>query len=113
MSMTFNTDVVVGSSYNLDIQGLKIFYGTSSTAAATTAKTVTCDGFTSTDLAAGTIIFVKFANTNSGAVGSLTMAVNGTTAKSIKRIYNGAISNLNAAGDLLAGVPIPFCYDGT
>lgn len=81
-------------------------YGTCGTAAATTAKVVDCTGFT---LATGARIAVKFTVTNTGAVGSLTLNVNGTGAKSIK--YRG--SNLPSAGTLTTGRVYEFVYDGT
>ena len=96
-----------------DIGNAKIFYGTCSTAAATTAKTVTCADFTSADLVKGVIIYVTFNNTNSGAVGSLTMSVNGTTAKPIKHLRNGSLNNIPSAGYLLTNQTYLFTYDGT
>ena len=94
----------------------KIFKGTCATAAATTAKVVTCPLFKSTDLVKGTLIFVTFDYTNSGAVGSLTMNVNSTGAKSIKKLINNtaiASSNLSHAGELKANQTYLFEYDGT
>ena len=55
-----------------------IFYGTCSTPAATTTKAVTCTAFTAADLVKGTMIYVTFSTTNSGAVASLKLNVNGT-----------------------------------
>lgn len=91
----------------------KIFYGTSSTAAATTAKEVTCPSFTATDLVEGAIIFVNFDNTNSGAVASITLNVNSTGAKSIKQILNTSVSALTSAGQIIANQTYMFVYDGT
>lgn len=91
----------------------KIFYGTCSTAAGTTAKAVTCPAFTSSDLVKGAIIFVKFDATNSGAVASLTLNVNGTGAKPIKHYYNGGLSNIPAVGYIHADQTYRFIYDGT
>lgn len=90
-----------------------VFYGTCSTAAATTAKVVVCDAFTSDELVAGATVWVKFSDTNSGAVGSLTLNVNNTGAKNIKYINNGSRGNLTSAGYLKAGPVYPFTYDGT
>lgn len=95
------------------IGNAKLFYGTCSSAAATTEKAVTCSEFTANDLVAGTMINVKFDNTNSGAVASLTLNVNGTGAKSIKYIYNNKLNNIPAAGYLLANNMYTFRYDGT
>jgi hypothetical protein len=108
LSTTGNTG---SSSYS--INDLKIFYGTCDTAAATTAKVVVCPEFTASNLVAGTLIVVKFSATNSGAVGSITMNVNSTGAKNIKKIYNAAVSNLVAAGEIIAGISYMFSYNGT
>ena len=56
---------------------------------------------------------IVFSNTNSGAVASLTLNVNGTGAKPIKYINNSSLDNLSAVGQLIAGKPIMFVYDGT
>lgn len=90
-----------------------VFYGTCSTAAGTTAKVVDCTAFTSADLVAGAIISVRFSATNSGAVASLTLNVNGTGAKNIKYINNGTLGNLSSAGYLKANTTYFFVYDGT
>ena len=90
-----------------------VFYGTSSTAAGTAEKVVVCEDFTSADLVAGTVIAVKFTTTNSGAVGSLALNVNGTGAKNIKYINNGTIGNLTSAGYIKANTTYYFYYDGT
>jgi hypothetical protein len=90
-----------------------VFYGTSSTAAGTAAKVVDCEDFTSADLVAGTVIAVKFTATNSGAVASLSLNVNGTGAKNIKYINNGTLGNLSSAGYLKANTTYYFYYDGT
>lgn len=90
-----------------------VFYGTCSTAAGTAAKVVVCEDFTSADLLAGTVIAVKFTATNSGAVGSLTLNVNGTGAKNIKYINNGTLGNLTSAGYIKANTTYYFYYDGT
>lgn len=89
-----------------------VFYGTCSTAAGTVEKAVTCDEFTANDLKAGTIIVVSFSATNSGAVANLKLNVNGTGAKPIKYINNGALGNLTSAGYLKASTEYPFYYDG-
>lgn len=92
----------------------KIFYGTCNTAAATVAKVVTCADFTSSDLVKGALIFVKFNYTNSGAVANLTLNVNGTGAKPIKRQWTTTgSSNLLAAGELVADSTYLFQYNGT
>ena len=88
-----------------------IYYGTCSTGAGTAAKVVTCASYSS--LTAGTIIFVKFSNTNTAAVANLTMNVNSKGAKNIKCLRNGSIQNLPAAGYLVANETYMFWYDGT
>lgn len=93
---------------------VNIWRGTCETAAGTAAKTVTCSGFTSDNLVKGTIIFVTFSATNSATVGNLTMSVNGTTAKPIKKQYNtSSASNLASAGEFRANSTYLFQYDGT
>lgn len=91
----------------------KVFYGTCDTAADSAAKTVTCTDFTQSDLVNGVMIVVKFSNTNTEAVDSLTLEVNSTGAKPIKKIYNYAISNLSAKSELIANGVIPFVYTGS
>ena len=107
-------DVTITAS---DLNALKgntggVFYGTCSTAAGTVAKVVECADFTADNLKAGAIIIVTFTATNSGAVASLTMNVNGTGAKHIKYINNGSLGNLSSAGYLKANTEYPFYYDG-
>lgn len=92
----------------------KIFSGTCSTAAGTVAKVVDCDQFTSEDLVKGALIFVTFSATNSGAVASLTMNVNDTGEKPLRKIYTASTPvNLTAAGELRANQTYLFSYDGT
>ena len=91
----------------------KIFYGTCSTAADTAAKTVDCSVFTSADLVNGALIFVTFSATNSASAANLTMDVNSTGEKSIKKQYTAAISNITANGELRANQTYLFAYDGT
>ena len=108
-----NFDTVWGD-VELDCGNSKIFYGTCTVAAATTEKTVTCPDFTSSDLVDGVMVLVKFSNTNSGAVGSLTLNVNSTGAKGIKKIYTtSGVSNLTSAAEICANSVIPFIYNGT
>ena len=87
-----------------------IAYGTCSTAAATAAKVVSISGNTKWALTAGSIIAVKFTNTNTAS--NPTLNVNGTGAKSI--VYDStaiASSNLSFAG--YANRCILYLYDGT
>ena len=90
----------------------RIFSGTSDTAAATTEKAVVCPEFKASDLKVGTMILVSFDNTNSGAVGSITLNVNGTGPKPIRRNNSGTIGNLDSAGYIKADSTYPFIYDG-
>ena len=88
-------------------------YAECPTAAATTAKVATITPTYDFALEKGSTVYVKFTNTNSGAVGSITLNVNGTGAKSIKYIYNGSLSNIPDKGYLKAGQTYQFYYDGT
>jgi hypothetical protein len=81
-------------------------YGVCSTAAATTTKVVACTGFTKVT---GAWIAVKFTVTNTGAVGSLQLDVNGTGGAPIK--YRNA--NLPDVSTLTAQRVYLFVYDGT
>ena len=94
------------------IGNAKMFYGTCSSAAGDTTKVVDCPIFTSADLTVGVIIIVKFDTTNSGAVGSIKLDVNGTGAKNIKYMYNGSVSNIASAAYIKSGTAYHFYYDG-
>ena len=85
-------------------------YGECSTAGGTAAKTVTLSDSMSFTLAAGASVFVKFANANS--VASPTLAVNGTTAKSIMR-YGTTAPSTSAKTSWQAGSVVHLVYDGT
>ena len=80
-------------------------YGTSSTAAATAAKTATISGF---KLVTGASVFIKFSNTNTASTPTLNINDGNasTGAKAIR--FNGA-----AFKDLEAGKIYQFVYDGT
>lgn len=79
------------------------WYGTSSIAAVTAAKTVTCSGYT---LATGEIVAVRFSNANTAS--NATLNVNSTGAKSIR--YKNAATTGN---EWEAGDTVTFLYDGT
>ena len=128
MGYTKNQGTVTGITMNGESQGTtgvvdlgnvvtgnaKIFYGTCATAAATVDKVVTCETFTAEDLVKGALIFVTFDYTNSGAVADLTLNVNSTGDKPIKKSYTGtAVSNLTNVGELKSNVTYLFTYDGT
>ena len=88
--------------------GVSVFYGTCATAAATKAKVVACEEFTSEDLVKGTVINVKFTYAQN-YVGSPTLNVNGTGAKTIR------ITGDTNAGqyEWITGEMLQFVYDGT
>ena len=111
-TQSFTATSSTGTTQTVDIKP-QIFKGTCSTAAATTAKDVTCPEFTSADLVTGAVIFVTFTATNGGAVGSLTLNVNGTGAKSIKYMRNAAESNLPDVGYLRANMTYRFVYNNS
>lgn len=88
----------------------KSFYGTCSTAAATAAKVVSLSSATGWELVAGTVVGVKFTNTNTA--NNPTLNINSTGAKSIWA-NNAALttSNLWYAGE--AARVHYYMYDGT
>lgn len=87
-----------------------IAYATCDTAAATSAKVATIDGNSNWKLQKGSIVVVKYTNTNTAS--NITLNVNNTGAKSIW--YNNAVntSNSNIIGGY-AGRITTFMYDGT
>ena len=88
--------------------GVSIFYGTCNTTAATAAKVVVCEEFTSADLVAGTVVNVKFTNAQTYN-GAPTLNVQSTGAKNVKRV-----GTTNAARyEWQAGEVLQFVYDGT
>ena len=101
-----------------DLDMSRSWYAECPTAAGTTAKvatiTPTTTSFTTETLTPGTIVHVKFAATNSGAAGSLTLNVNGTGAKPIKYIASGGnVANIPGNGYLIVNRTYEFYYDGT
>lgn len=110
---TINGTSLLGSG-DLTIQGgsdeYKAFYGTCSTAAATATKDVTLSNTTGWTLLPGTIVGVRFTNTNTAS--SVKLNVNGTGAKSIyynASIYTGTDSNITG----YANRTLFYMYDGT
>lgn len=101
------------SSITTRVGNSKVFYGTCASTASTVEKQVTCTGFTDEQLVEGVIVIVKFDETNSAAVGSITLKVGTSTAKNIKYIYNGGYSNIPAKAYLAANQIYHFTYDGT
>lgn len=100
-----------GESTPVGLESLQSFthYGVCSSSASATAKTVSLEGVNRVALEPGFWCAVKFSNTNTGAVGSLTLNVNSSGAKAIK-YRNG---NLPSAGTLAANRIYLFVYDGT
>lgn len=83
------------------------FYGTCSTTGSTSAKVVTCEGFS---LYTGAMITVKFSYANTAS--SMTMNVNGTGAKTV--YFPGTTSmSTTATGHIQANGCYLFVYDGT
>ena len=89
-----------------------IWYATCSDAGATKSATIT-PVTTNFVLNVGTTVNVKFNNTNTGAVGSLTLNINNTGAKNIKYIYNKTLNDLPGADYIIGGRTYLFVYDGT
>jgi hypothetical protein len=83
-----------GSAWQLlnPATGVEILFGQSTTAAATAAKTVEIEGFTSDNLVAGMMILVEFINGSDLA--SPTLSVSGTTAYNI--MSNGVVPRIVA-----------------
>ena len=103
-------DGLMSSADKIKLNNSNMAYGTCSTAAATAAKVVSISGNTKWALTAGSIIAVKFTNTNTAS--NPTLNVNGTGAKSI--VYDSTViasSNLSFAG--YANRCILYLYDGT
>lgn len=84
-------------------------FGTCSTAQGTAAKTVTVSPPISS-LATGTLIYVKFTNTNT--IASPTLNVNGLGAKPIRR-YGTTSPSTSAASSWNAGSIVALMYDGS
>ena len=84
------------------------FFGTCSSAGSQTTKVVNdCLGFV---LYTGASIYVRFTETNTGALSSLMLNVNNTGAKPIKRY---GTTNLNTLDAITAGMVCNFVYDGS
>ena len=77
-------------------------FGTTSTAASTSVKVVSCAGFM---LTTGAVISVKF--TNGHTASGMSLNVNNTGAKTV--YYNGAALDLQIGSDIV----VDFRYDGT
>lgn len=107
---TTSKDGLMSSTDKAKMNYTNIAYGTCTTAAATAAKEITISGNSNWSLAAGSLIVVKFTNTNTAS--NPTFNVNGTGAKSVW--YNTALittSSLSYAG--YASRYGEYMYDGT
>ena len=92
----------------------KIFYGTCSTAGNAAAKTVTCSEFLAEDLVKGSLIFVTFLIANSAKVANLTLNVNNTGDRPMKKLYtNASPATLTSASEIRQDQTYLFSYDGT
>lgn len=95
---------------NTDTNNRKSFFGTCTTAAGTAEKAVTLSDTAGWELKAGTIVGVKFTNTNTA--GSAKLNVNSSGAKSIW--YGNAVyTSTNAQITGQAGYITYYMYDGT
>lgn len=102
------TSLSAGSTGSVNMYLDLVVYGVCSTGASVSEKVVSgVKGFV---LNTGSIIAVKFANTNAATESTLTLNVNGTGAKPIK--YRGATIPANK-NHLSAGRLYWFVYDGT
>ena len=93
-----------------DTNNRRAFYGTCSTAAGTAEKAVTLSSTAGWELVAGTIVGVKFTNTNTAS--SVKLNVNSTGAKSIyynTSVYTGTTNWITGLANLI----IYYMYDGT
>jgi len=109
---------VSGSTLTLSLFGTsttfsnnrRAYYGTCSTAAATAAKVVTLSNTAGWELVAGTIVGIKFTNSNTAT--SVTLNVNSTGAKSIQ--YNGSTYTSSSADVCGTASRVTYyMYDGT
>ena len=100
---------ILSTGGNVIINPARLFYGTCSTAANTAIKEVICNNYTNPT--AGDVVIVNFTYTNSAAVADLQLDVNDTGAKSIKRMFNYALSNLKNKAELNQNVISMFIYN--
>lgn len=103
-------EVKLETKHRTTVQIPSAVLGTCTTAAATAAKVVTLTDITDFELTKGTVIVVKFTNTNTA--NNPTLNVNGTGAKSI--YYNTSVLSTGALGAAgTANRYIEYMYDGT
>jgi hypothetical protein len=90
----------------------RFFSGICTTEPNTAAKVVVCPEYNT--LTVGDVIFVRFTKTNTAAVGNITLNVNDTGAKNIKRRYNNSVgSNLQQPSELSTNQMLMFTYNGS
>lgn len=85
-------------------------YGLCQTISSNPDKEVNLSGTSTFELVMGACVYIKFYNSNTAAVGDLTLNVNNTGAKAIKRFDT---TDLPTPGTISAGKVIPLVYDGT
>ena len=89
---------------NLGVGNAKIYSATSSSQAAVSTKTATCEDLSSSGtLSIGTIVCVSFAAVNTANPNNLTLQINQDTTLPIKISRNKIISNLKDASSLSTG----------
>jgi phage gp45-like len=101
---------LMSASDKSKLNSTNIVYGTCDTAAGTAAKVITIQGNDNWALTTGSIVVVKFTNTNSAS--NVTLNVNGTGAKSIW--YNNAA--YTSSSNIVCGYAkryTTYMYDGT
>ena len=91
-------------------RGVKMYYGTCSTAAATAAKVVTVSADQKFELKVGAVVMVKFTATNTAS--NVTINVNSTGAKSIY-YGNGVYTSTSSTICGYANANHIYMYDGT
>lgn len=109
---TINKFTYMGNTYKLDadsrVQGNgRVFYGTCSTPASTSAKVVICADYNGYTI--GDILIINFTYEPTGS--EPTINVNSKGAKSVQKNWNGQKSTISG-GDIQAGIN-EFIYDGT
>ena len=97
-----------GNTYSIPIS--ETIYCTCSTVEDTAAKTATIVSGELSTLATGTLVFIKFTNSNTAS--NPTLQVGSTTAKSIKK-YGTTAAGTSTSSSWNAGAVISFIYDGT
>lgn len=97
-----------GNTYSIPIS--ETIYCTCSTAEGTAAKTATIVSGELSTLETGTLVFVKFTNSNTAS--NPTLQIGSTTAKTIKK-YGTTAPGTSSSSSWNAGAVISFIYDGS